>query len=393
LIQIISTSKSWIEGDAVQQLEKISQLENVLQVSALPDLHGGLVGVAVCTEGKIYPHIVGNDMGCGMSFWQLDGSVKKFKLDRIFRKLENSEILEGQYPEGSDALLREIFDSVQIEDFYSLESVLGDIFANSLESIGTIGRGNHFAEFQKVKEIKSYRESQMLGLKKEGVYFLIHSGSRSVGTAVLQEQSEHQHKGLELNSEAAQKYLKKHKAALKWARVNRKLIAFRFLKALGTQGHQLLDVVHNSVTLESLKLGAGKSSESAPLLIHRKGVNPSNQGYVMVAGSRGSLSYLVKPLRSEVKDVLSSLSLAHGAGRKHRRSEMQKRLRAKGITRKDLQRNPFGGRVLCEDTALLFQEAPNAYKNINQVISDMESFDLIEVVASFEPLITYKTKE
>ncbi len=54
-------------------------------------------------------------------------------------------------------------------------------------------------------------------------------------------------------------------------------------------------------------------------------------------------------------------------------------------------RNPFGGRrVICEDRALLVEEAPEAYKPIAGVIADLEAFGLVRVVASFRPLVTLK---
>jgi len=49
--------------------------------------------------------------------------------------------------------------------------------------------------------------------------------------------------------------------------------------------------------------------------------------------------------------------------------------------------------VICEDKDLLYEEAPQAYKNIESVISDMVSFGLIQVVARFTPLLTYKVRE
>ena len=54
-------------------------------------------------------------------------------------------------------------------------------------------------------------------------------------------------------------------------------------------------------------------------IIHRKGATPSTKGYVVIPGSRGSYSYLVKPL--EENGWISGYSLAHGAGRKMSRSK------------------------------------------------------------------------
>ncbi|AMB45255.1 Release factor H-coupled RctB family protein [Methylobacterium sp. AMS5] len=59
--------------------------------------------------------------------------------------------------------------------------------------------------------------------------------------------------------------------------------------------------------------------------------------------------------------------------------------------REGLKRNPFGGIVVCEDRNLLIEEAGDAYKAIDRVIDDLVSFGLAEVVATFRPLVTFKT--
>ena len=55
-----------------------------------------------------------------------------------------------------------------------------------------------------------------------------------------------------------------------------------------------------------------------------------------------------------------------------------------------LERNPYGGIVVCGDRGLLAEEAPEAYKNIERVIADLVEFGLARVVATFRPLVTFK---
>ena len=57
-----------------------------------------------------------------------------------------------------------------------------------------------------------------------------------------------------------------------------------------------------------------------------------------------------------------------------------------------LKHTRFGGRVICEDKDLLYEEAPEAYKNIEQVIFDLKIAGLIEIIASYQPVITYKKR-
>lgn len=108
----------------------------------------------------------------------------------------------------------------------------------------------------------------------------------------------------------------------------------------------------------------------------------------MIAGSRGAFSYLVEPLGDGVKNLFS---LAHGAGRKWKRGDGRKKL-ADRFSPDKLKRTELGGRVICEDTQLLYDEAPNAYKNIAQVIADLKNAGLAKVIASFRPVLTYKKR-
>jgi release factor H-coupled RctB family protein len=50
-----------------------------------------------------------------------------------------------------------------------------------------------------------------------------------------------------------------------------------------------------------------------------------------------------------------------------------------------------GSIVVCGDRQLLFEEAPTAYKRIEQVIGDLVDHGLATPVATTVPLVTYKT--
>jgi release factor H-coupled RctB family protein len=163
-----------------------------------------------------------------------------------------------------------------------------------------------------------------------------------------------------------------------WARANRALIVERFLACIGATGEPILDIGHN--TLERV------SHEGMDLWLHRKGAAPSGRGLVVIPGSRGTLSYLVAPKGDSIE---SGWSLAHGAGRRWKRSECRARLERR-FSVESLTTTQLGGVVICQDRDLLYEEAPPAYKDINQVIRDLERSGLIEVVATFRPLITYK---
>ena len=85
-ITIIANEKCWIEQPAVEQLAAVSSLPGVVREVGLPDMHAGRtqVGVALATEGVIYPHLVGNDIGCGMGLFETGCRVKKYRQDRFY---------------------------------------------------------------------------------------------------------------------------------------------------------------------------------------------------------------------------------------------------------------------------------------------------------------------
>ena len=109
---------------------------------------------------------------------------------------------------------------------------------------------------------------------------------------------------------------------------------------------------------------------------------------MIILGSRGSLSYLVKPTGD---GDTHAWSLAHGAGRKWARSETRLRMRER-FGKHQLTLTPLGGRVICEQRELLYEEAPAAYKNIEDVVQDLVEDGLVSVIATFRPLLTYKTR-
>ncbi len=359
-VNIIASPESWIEGEAIQQLENTARLSGMVKVTGLPDLHPGRgtpIGAVFESKDMIYPHLVGNDIGCGMMFMQTDIKLQKFKLDKVIRKIPDM-----QAPLGDEA-------AAILSDKLSLSE------AFLPTSLGTVGGGNHFAEFLKVEQILDVEIFEANSLNKKKVSLLVHSGSRGLGEAILRAHIDRfRADGILADSEEGQDYITRHDHAVAWAVANRKVIAARLLGALRTTGQTILDICHNSVFAREDRY------------LHRKGAAPSDQGLVIIPGSRGSLSYLVKPVGDHAS---SGYSLAHGAGRKWKRSEAKGKL-SNRYKAQDLKTTALGSRVICEDKALLFEEAPEAYKDIHQVISDLEDFGLIKQVATFRPLITFK---
>ena len=349
---LISSGKNWMEQAAKDQLLAVSRLPGVVKAVGLPDLHPGRipVGTAVLSRGVLYPHLLGNDIGCGMSLFDTGVKKKKFKQEKWVSRLE---------------AVRELED-IPFSNPYEEECPIRDL--------GTLGGGNHFAEFQCVERIYDQEAAGSLGLCADRILLLVHCGSRGYGQEILSRFWVPE--GLADGSEQAEAYMAEHDRALRWAVRNRRAAAQKLLAWLGgaSEPELLMDSCHNY--LERTKDG----------LLHRKGSVSASKGAVVIPGSRGSLTYVCIP-REDTAVSLNSLS--HGAGRKWARSICKSRIDHK-YDRDSIRCTGLKSRVVCHDTNLLFAEAPEAYKNVEQVMGVLQEYGLIDIAATLRPLITFK---
>ena len=364
-VRLFVSAKSWVEGEALRQLYAAANFDGMRLAVGFPDLHpgkGSPVGAAFVTEGLIYPYLIGGDVGCGMALFKTDLVQRDIKLNRwADLRFDLEHPWEGE--------MREVLAASE------LESTEFD------QALGTLGGGNHFAELQMVDEVLDARAFRLLGLGKQQLVVLVHSGSRGLGESILRDYvAEHQASGSDAESFAAAAYLLGHDLAVRWAKVNRGLLAQRFVHQLGAQANLLWDGCHNSIT--------SREHEGETVWVHRKGAVAAETEAVVIPGSRGSLSYLVRPLGDGES---RAWSLAHGAGRKWARSEARQRMRER-FGMHQLTQTPLGGRVICGARDLLYEEAPATYKNIEDVIQDLVDAGLVSVIATFRPLLTYKTR-
>lgn len=350
-INIITNQKNWMESAAINQLKHISQYEGVIKAVGLPDLHAGRspVGIAIITEGYIYPYLVGSDAGCGMGLFDTGIALKKFKMEQWQTRLN---------------YIRELGD-IETENPYDEESPILDL--------GTIGGGNHFAEFQKVETIYNKDEFNKVNTG-ENIFLLVHSGSRGYGYQIMSQFASE--KDYDANSYDAIEYLNYHNHAILWAERNRKIVANKLIDWLGfgSEAETVIDCKHNFI------------EKIDNQYIHRKGATSSTEGLIVIPGSRGTLTYIVKPIGDTEK---SAYSLSHGAGRKWARSLCKSRIKNK-YDRDTIRQTALKSKVVCHDTDLLYQEAPEAYKNIGDIINVLLEHELIEIVATLRPLITFK---
>lgn len=362
------SAKTWVAPDAITQLRNAAKLPGMERIAVMPDIHPGAGtpgGAVFACRDVIYPKLIGGDIGCGMQLCRttIDAKVNVRRLADSLSSLD--DVWDGD--------LGEFLRNHQIA-LPGFERVLG-----------TIGGGNHFAELQVVHQILDTKCCQEIGIDTRKALLLVHSGSRSYGQQVLQNYGKTETgQGLEPESELARAYVDDHQRAVQFARANRCLIAQRFAEETGSEVLQVLDLCHNFLTQHM--------DERGPIWLHRKGAAPADRGLVVIPGSRCSLSYLVRPLGDGVANLHS---LAHGAGRKVSRSQSDEKFGQLSVEELRRPRDKSIGLdnfVICEQRNLLRQEHGKAYKDIERVIDDMKALGLLEVVATFRPILTYKTR-
>lgn len=276
------------------------------------------------------------------------------------------------------------------------------------DQLGTLGSGNHFLEVQKVDEIFDDELAEIFGLKKDQVTVMIHSGSRGLGHQVCTDYVSIMHRVLSkfkinlpdpelacvpFKSEEGQRYFAAMAASANFAWANRQLIMHLIRKAwqriLGDNGGSLkliYDVAHNIAKIEE--------HDGQKLIVHRKGATrafppgrkdipekyrPIGQP-ILIPGTMGTASYI---LAGTEKASETFFSVCHGAGRVLSRhaalraiegSQLRQKLESQGII------------VRCLSNKGLAEEAPMAYKDINNVVEVVVKAGLAKLVARLKPM-------
>ncbi|GLY98098.1 RNA ligase RtcB family protein [Actinoplanes sp. NBRC 103695] len=350
-VTVFASSSSWIESDAVGQCHQVAVLDGMLHVAGMPDLHpgkGAPIGAAMLSR-VLYPFLVGSDIGCGIAVFPV----------RLKRAVP--ERLAARFPDLDRAV-----DPAEVDE---------EIPAGHTESLGTVGRGNHFVELARVDAVLDHVHAERAGLTKGDLVLIVHSGSRGFGEGILRAHTAEHGAGPAADPAA---YLAAHDDAVRWGSLNRRLMAARVGDAIGAEvGEAIVDECHNLVEVLDDQT-----------YLHRKGAARGDGRDVLIAGTRGTHSFLV----AAHAGAEANWSVAHGAGRKMSRADALARGKAKH-TVEELRRTPVGSLVVCGDRQLLFEEAPTAYKKIERVIDDLVDFGLATPIVSTVPLVTYKTAD
>ena len=404
-----------LEDESIEQLIWGAKLPGVVRyVIAMPDCHQGydvpigFVGAIKIPEGIISPSACGFDINCGMRL--LKSEYKEKEINSYINKLAEEiqrqvpaglgrgrkikmsigqidKILEG----GTPVLLKQGYgERGDIEnceasgklDWADASAISEYAKTRGRDQVGTLGSGNHFLEIQKVAEIFDKENAEKFGLFENQVVVMIHTGSRGLGHQVC---SDYLKGGdfFPFNSAQGQKYFSAMAGAANYAWANRHMISYYVRQAWervlgkGNKLQMLYDVAHNIIKKEKYREGE--------VIIHRKGATRAFPGQpVLIPGSMGTASYiLVGTERGEE----AFFSTSHGAGRKMSRHAAMRAVSGQEVI-KDLESK--GIIVKCRSLKGIAEEAPFAYKNIDDVVEVVHNAGLSKKVAKLLPLAVIK---
>ena len=423
-------------GDAsVVQLANVATLPGIVGPAlAMPDIHFGygfpVGGVAAfdLNEGVVSPGGIGYDINCGVRLIATNLSTSEVgsKLGALMKQLFRN-VPSGVGSKGSVRLdgsgIEEVMrggrqwavdqgqgwpeDASREEEMGALASadpskVSPHAKERGLRQLGTLGSGNHFLEVQSVDRVLFPEKALELGLKEQQVVVMLHTGSRGLGHQVgtdyiarmdqdLQRRGEQlidrQLSCAPIDSAPGRDYLAAMAAAANFAWANRELITHGVRTAFGSVfarspedlGMKVIyDISHNMAKIEVHEVEGHRRK----LLVHRKGATRAFPGQpVLIPGDMGTASYVLSGLETSMSRSFGSS--CHGAGRLLSRTaaskqfdyrEVKEGLRTRGIIVESASRDG------------VTEEAPGAYKDVDEVVSVSEGGGLARRVVRLVPL-------
>lgn len=437
-----------LEIQAVEQVANVATLPGIVSSSlAMPDIHTGygftIGGVAAfdLKEGIISPGGVGYDINCGVRL--LRSNLKKEEV--IPRIKDLVEVLYNQIPSGVGSkgkirlnsederklLLKGARWAVENgfgseEDLRYTESggciegadpdlISQKAYERGRAQQGTLGSGNHFTEIQYVDEIYDEKAANRLGLFKDQITVMIHTGSRGFGHQVCTDfldvmQKAVQKYNIELpdrelacapfESPEAKDYLSAMRAAANYAWANRQCIMHwvkeSFMSVLNagpkTIGLSLIyDVAHNIAKVEEHTV----NNQKIKLIVHRKGSTrafpPGHPELpapyrdigqpVLIPGDMGRASFVLLGTEKAMRETFGST--CHGAGRVMSRHQAIKRAKGRAIWREMADKGII---VRSAGRETLAEEMSEAYKDISNVVDVVHNAGISKKVAKLKPI-------
>ena len=442
-----------LEPQAMQQLRDAASLPPAKKVLATADIHVGFgipIGAVMGLENAIMPAAVGYDINCGMRLLRTPFSkgdinigeiavsiardiplgegkanvtLDKTSLEAVIHKGVGSvptltkrtghRAWEAFEPaEFAEDLKRIEEDGCMPADVSAVPSVAVQKGANQL---GTLGGGNHFIEIQYVQKVFDQALAKTFGLSENQIVVMIHSGSRRFGYEVADEYMTIAARRPEMadrkkmlsflptDAKAGKDYIAAMGAAANFAFTNRHIMTLLvrrcFNRMFGPIPLRLVyDVAHNMAKLET--------HQGKQLWVHRKGATRAFGAKRMTAtifaetgqpiitpGSMGTASYLLVGTGDSDESLCS---VNHGAGRvMSRTAALGKGRRGKTITSalisdEQFKRSMEGIKLITSDKRRIKEEAPDAYKDIDEVVRIVVECGWAKAVARMVPLAVLK---
>jgi len=439
-----------IRGDkALEQVANVAFLPGIVNASlAMPDIHWGYgfpIGGVAATDpengGVVSPGGVGFDINCGIRLvktnFQYDDIKHKLKElvcalfsdvpcgvgskgdIRVTSKEEKQILVKGSkwaveqgFGTEEDLECTEEYGAIPGAD---PETVSERAYERGRAQAGTLGSGNHFLEVQVIDQLFDREACDSLGLNLGQVMVMIHSGSRGFGYQICDDYVRKmipclQKYGINVpdrqlvcapvNSPEAKQYLGAMRCAANYAWNNRQCLMHltrkTFERVFGMSWqkmgmHLIYDVAHNIAKLEKYEIDGKEKT----LCVHRKGATrafgPGHPALperykkigqpVIIPGDMGRNSYLLVGTEKAMQETFGST--CHGAGRLKSRTAaarsinsdmLLKELESKGIIVKSSGRNT------------LVEEAPAAYKDVNDVVDVVHNAGISRRVCRMRPI-------
>jgi tRNA-splicing ligase RtcB len=438
-----------VEGDpSLQQLANVATLPGIERAAlAMPDIHFGygfpVGGVAAfdLADGVVSPGGIGYDINCGVRLLATELTVDEVRpvlrplIDALYRAVpsgvgskgplslspsEVDEVLAGGarwavgrgYGRPEDLAHQEEEGCLGAADPHAVGD---DARRRGLKQLGTLGSGNHFLEVQGVDEVFLPEFAKALHLRTGQVVVMLHTGSRGLGHQVATDYIRTMDERLRregvalidrqlscapIASEEGQRYLTAMAAGANFAWANRQLITEGVRRAFRETFHRpdaelglsvVYDIAHNIAKVEEHRTAGGVK----PLLVHRKGATrafPAGREEVptdyrafgqpvLIPGDMGTASYVLMGLPTAMDRSFGSS--CHGAGRLLSRHAAVRRFRYDTVTQ-ELAR--LGIVVKAASREGVTEEAPGAYKNVEEVVRVAEGAGLTQRVARLVPI-------
>lgn len=439
-----------IERDkAPEQVANVATLPGIVGYSlAMPDIHWGygfpIGGVAAfdIDKGIISPGGVGYDINCGVRLLRtnlLKNDINE-KIRDLVRALYNNVPSgvgsKGKIRIGHDEVKQVLLKGAQwalkngygwtedidrIEENGALDGADPDKISNKAiergrPQLGTLGAGNHFLEIQTVENIYDKQAAQVFGIEEVGqVTVMIHTGSRGLGYQICDDNVKilgkvTQKYGIDIPdrqlacapiiSPEGKSYFQQMACAANYAWANRQCIMHwvreAFEDVIGKKAEALgmnliYDVAHNIAKFEKHNV-AGVIKK---VCVHRKGATRAfSAGHeavptlykdlgqpVIIPGDMGTHSYLLLGTEKAMNETFGST--CHGAGRVLSRSAAMRQTKGRHIDKELLRKGIY---VLSASDQVLRQEIPEAYKDIDMVVSAVHEAGISRKVARMRPL-------